>query len=116
MATECHDFFPQNIKSAQNRSSADPERAWKLVRAPGAARIGADRLVADGGCCAPDDIRELAVGLGVSYKQNADGMFNPFNLITVPNPEGEIVRRRAGRDDCKRLPLPNLSHDSIHLV
>lgn len=45
---------------------------------------------------APGDIRELAAVLGVKYKQDAAGMFQHSNLITVLNPEGEIVHQRAG--------------------
>ncbi|MFA5057786.1 MAG: SCO family protein [Opitutaceae bacterium] len=45
---------------------------------------------------APGDIRELAAVLGVSYKQNALGMFDHSNLITVLNSAGEIVHQRAG--------------------
>ncbi|HTT58269.1 MAG TPA: SCO family protein [Opitutaceae bacterium] len=45
---------------------------------------------------APDDIRELAAVLGVKYKRDAAGMFQHSNLITVLNPEGEIVHQRAG--------------------
>jgi protein SCO1/2 len=45
---------------------------------------------------APEDVRELAAVLGVRYKQNANGMFNHSNLITVLNPEGEIVHQREG--------------------
>ncbi|HTX66532.1 MAG TPA: SCO family protein [Opitutaceae bacterium] len=45
---------------------------------------------------APGDIRELAAVLGVKYKQDAAGMFEHSNLITVLNPEGEVVHQRAG--------------------
>lgn len=45
---------------------------------------------------APGDIRELAAVLGVKYKRDAAGMFQHSNLITVLNPEGEIVHQRAG--------------------
>jgi protein SCO1/2 len=45
---------------------------------------------------APGDIRELAALLGVSYKQDAVGQFSHSNLITILNPEGEIVHQRAG--------------------
>jgi protein SCO1 len=47
---------------------------------------------------APDDIRELAAVLGVKYEQGAGGMFNHSNLITILNPEGEIIHQRAGLD------------------
>jgi protein SCO1/2 len=45
---------------------------------------------------APGDIRELAALLGVSYKQDAIGQFSHTNLITILNPEGEIIHQRAG--------------------
>jgi len=45
---------------------------------------------------APGDIRELAAVLGVQYKRDAAGMFQHSNLITVLNPEGEIVHQRSG--------------------
>lgn len=43
-----------------------------------------------------DAVAELAALLGVKYKQEADGQFAHSNLITVLNPEGEIVHQRAG--------------------
>lgn len=43
-----------------------------------------------------DAVRELAALLGVKYKQEADGMFSHSNLVTVLNPEGEIVHQRSG--------------------
>jgi protein SCO1/2 len=45
---------------------------------------------------APGDVRELAAVLGVKYVQEAGGMFNHSNLITVLNSEGEIVHQRTG--------------------
>lgn len=45
---------------------------------------------------APGDIRELAAVLGVKYKKDARGMFEHSNLITILNPEGEIIHQRAG--------------------
>lgn len=45
---------------------------------------------------APGDIRELAAVLGVQYKKDALGMFEHSNLITILNPEGEIIHQRAG--------------------
>ena len=47
---------------------------------------------------APDQIRELAAVLGVSYKKNALGQFSHSNLITILNREGEIAHQRAGLD------------------
>jgi len=43
-----------------------------------------------------DAVRELAALLGVKYKQEADGMFSHSNVITLLNPEGEIVHQRQG--------------------
>ena len=44
----------------------------------------------------PDDILELAVLLGVKYKQEANGQFAHSNIITVLNGEGEIVEQLIG--------------------
>jgi len=46
--------------------------------------------------CDDDAVRELAALLGVKYKQEADGMFSHSNVITLLNPEGEIVHQRQG--------------------
>ena len=43
-----------------------------------------------------DDVRELAVLLGVNYQRDARGQFAHSNLITVLNAEGEIVHRQVG--------------------
>lgn len=43
-----------------------------------------------------DSVRELAALLGVKFKQEADGAFAHSNLVTILNPEGEIVHQRAG--------------------
>jgi len=43
-----------------------------------------------------DSVRELAALLGVKFKREADGAFSHSNLITVLNPQGEIVHQRAG--------------------
>lgn len=44
----------------------------------------------------PDDVRELAVLLGVKYIKQPRGDFAHSNLITVLNREGEIVHRHLG--------------------
>jgi len=44
----------------------------------------------------PADVQELAMILGVKYKQDADGSFSHSNLITVLNPGGEITHQRTG--------------------
>jgi protein SCO1/2 len=41
-------------------------------------------------------VQDLAMLLGVKYKQDARGQFSHSNLITVLNPEGEIAHQRAG--------------------
>ena len=43
-----------------------------------------------------DSVRELAALLGVKYQQAADGAFSHSNLITLLNPEGEIIHQRSG--------------------
>ncbi len=44
----------------------------------------------------PQDVLELAALLGVKYKRDANGNFAHSNLITVLNPEGEIIHQQAG--------------------
>lgn len=44
----------------------------------------------------PGDVLELAVLLGVKYRQGAQGDFSHSNLITVLNQKGEIVYRQTG--------------------
>ncbi len=43
-----------------------------------------------------EDVQELAMLLGVKYKQDANGNFSHSNLITVLNAGGEIVHQRTG--------------------
>jgi protein SCO1 len=43
-----------------------------------------------------DDILELAVLLGVKYKEETNGQFAHSNIITVLNAEGEIVHQLVG--------------------
>jgi protein SCO1/2 len=43
-----------------------------------------------------DSVRELAALLGVKYKQESDGAFSHSNLLTLLNPDGEIVHQRIG--------------------
>jgi protein SCO1/2 len=45
---------------------------------------------------ADDAVRELAMLLGVKYKQDTRGQFAHSNLFTVLNPEGEIAHQHAG--------------------
>jgi len=44
----------------------------------------------------PDDVRELAMVLGVKYARDSRGQFAHSNLITVLNSAGEIAYRLAG--------------------
>jgi protein SCO1/2 len=44
----------------------------------------------------PDDVRELAMVLGVKYQRFGDGQFGHSNLITVLNGQGEIAYQRVG--------------------
>ena len=42
------------------------------------------------------DVRLLAALLGIRYKQEADGQFSHTNLITILNPDGEIMHQQSG--------------------
>jgi len=44
----------------------------------------------------PSAVQELAMLLGVKFKQDSRGQFAHSNLITVLNAEGEIVHQHAG--------------------
>jgi protein SCO1/2 len=44
----------------------------------------------------PDDVRDLAMVLGVMYKKDSRGQFAHSNLITILNPAGEITFQRTG--------------------
>jgi protein SCO1 len=59
----------------QSRALGD---AWSLLRGEPAA------------------VQDLAMLLGVKFKQDARGQFAHSNVITVLNPEGEIVFQRTG--------------------
>jgi protein SCO1/2 len=47
----------------------------------------------------PDDVVELAMLLGVKYRQEPTGGFAHSNLLTVLNTKGEIVHRQQGVQD-----------------
>lgn len=47
----------------------------------------------------PDDVVELAMLLGVKYRQEPTGGFAHSNLLTVLNKKGEIVHRQQGLHD-----------------
>ena len=42
------------------------------------------------------DVQDLAMLLGVNYKQDARGQFAHSNLFTVLNPDGEIAHQQPG--------------------
>jgi protein SCO1 len=44
----------------------------------------------------PDDVRDLAMLLGVKYARDSRGQFAHSNLISILNPAGEIVFQRPG--------------------
>jgi protein SCO1/2 len=44
----------------------------------------------------PDDVQEMAALLGVKFKKDALGQFSHSNLITVLDPNGEIVFQYSG--------------------
>jgi protein SCO1/2 len=44
----------------------------------------------------PEDVRELALVLGVKYRQDAQGQFSHSNLITILNADGEIAFQQTG--------------------
>ena len=43
-----------------------------------------------------EDVREIAVLLGVNYRREADGQFAHSNLITLLNSKGEITHQMTG--------------------
>ncbi len=68
---------PARLRRFATAHELDPT-AWTLLR--GSAR----------------DVRLLAALLGIRYRQEADGQFSHTNLITILNPEGEIVFQQEG--------------------
>lgn len=44
----------------------------------------------------PSDVQELAMLVGVKYKQDARGQFAHSNLITLLNGEGEVIHQQVG--------------------
>ena len=56
----------------------------------------------------PDDTLELAALLGVKFKREVSGQFAHSNLITILNPDGEIIHQLVGlnqdvQDTVKRI-------------
>lgn len=60
------------------RSSRALDDSWTLLRGEAGA------------------VQELAMLLGVKFKQDARGQFSHSNVITILNPEGEITFQRSG--------------------
>jgi protein SCO1 len=67
---------PAVLKTYRERTALDG--SWTLLHGDSAA------------------VQELAMLLGVKYKQDPRGQFSHSNLITVLNPEGEIAFQRPG--------------------
>jgi protein SCO1/2 len=72
-------------------SDHDTPAILRLYRAR--LRLGNEYVLLHG---QPDDVRELAMVLGVSYAQDARGQFAHSNLITILNRAGEIAFQRPG--------------------
>ena len=67
---------PAALRAFRERMSLDDQ--WTLLRGE------------------PDAVQELAMLLGVKFKQDARGQFAHSNLLTLLNAEGEIVHQHAG--------------------
>ena len=67
---------PEALRAFRARMSLDDQ--WTLLRGE------------------PDAVQELAMLLGVKFKQDARGQFAHSNLLTLLNAEGEIVHQHAG--------------------
>jgi len=72
-------------------SERDTPAALRLYRER--MRLGDEWVLLRG---QPDDVRELAMVLGVKYARDNRGQYAHSNLITVLNPAGEIAFRLAG--------------------
>jgi protein SCO1/2 len=67
---------PAALKAYRSRASLDA--SWTLLRAD------------------IDTVQELAMLLGVKFKQDARGQFSHSNLFTILNADGEIVHQHVG--------------------
>ena len=76
--------------------SIDPERDTpeRLAEFARGSRLDAERWTLLNG--ADGDIRELAVLLGVQYRETAPGEWVHSNLITVLDRNGEVIHRQLG--------------------
>lgn len=72
-------------------AARDTPAALKAYRERNALDAGWTLLHGDA-----DSVQELAMVLGLKYKQDARGQFSHSNLITVLNAGGEIAYQRAG--------------------
>lgn len=68
---------PAVLKAYRERAELEP-KVWSLLRGDDAS------------------VQELAMLLGVKFKQDARGQFAHSNLITILNAEGEVVHQHAG--------------------
>ena len=75
-------------------SELDTPAALHLYR--GRMRLGTGWALLHG---EPEDVRELAMILGVKYAKDSRGQFAHSNLITVLDPSGEIAYQQAGFED-----------------
>jgi protein SCO1/2 len=69
----------------------DTPAALKLYR--GRAELDAGWTLLHG---ESDAVQELAMLLGVKFKQDSRGQFSHSNLLTILNSEGEVVHQHAG--------------------
>ena len=91
---------PAALRTYRQRQQLAADR-WTLLRAT------------------PDDTLEFAALLGVKYKQEATGQFAHSNLITVLNPEGEIIHQQIGlnqdiRETVKAIERAALTAENHH--
>lgn len=68
---------PEVLRAYGQRQELDPG-TWTLLRGK------------------PDDVLELAALLGIKFKKDPQGQFAHSNVITVLNPDGEIVHQLNG--------------------
>ena len=47
----------------------------------------------------PEDVRELALVLGVKYRKDASGQFSHSNFITLLDADGEITYQQTSLDN-----------------
>jgi protein SCO1/2 len=72
-------------------TARDTPAALKAYRARASLDSGWTLLRGDA-----DTVQELAMVLGVKFKQDARGQFSHSNLFTILNSDGEIVHQHVG--------------------